>query len=183
MGDEERERSILLCGLMGAGKTLVGRALSSRLGWEFLDTDERIESIAGRSVAQIFEREGEEGFRRRELEVLADLPERRCVVALGGGAIVAPPAREIARSKGRLVWLHSAPEELARRLAGDGDRPLLTGFDYAGRLARLEELLAQRRSAYAEAALRVPTDSGDVEAVCDAVLTGLERTARGPPVQ
>ncbi|MCE2391184.1 MAG: AAA family ATPase [Proteobacteria bacterium] len=179
MGAEQSERSILLCGLMGAGKTRVGRELADRLGWEFVDTDERVESTAGMSVARIFDRDGEPEFRRLEREALEGLPDRRCVVSLGGGAIAAPAAREIVRRKGRLVWLYATPVQLARRLADDDQRPLLAGLDFAARVARLEELLAERRSAYAEASLRVPTGSADVEAVCDALLAGLERTARG----
>ena len=169
----ERERAILLCGPMGAGKTQVGRALAERLGWEFADTDERVRALAGTSVARIFEREGEGGFREREREALAGLPERRCVAALGGGAVVSEASREIVRRKGRLVWLQASPECLARRLADAGDRPLLAGLDFEGRVARLRELVERRRAAYATADLHVSTEGRSVERVCDALLDAL----------
>jgi shikimate kinase len=172
------DRSILLCGPMGSGKSSVGRALAAALGWRFADTDADVEASAGLSIAQLFEREGEAGFRARERAALRGLPEARCVAALGGGAVEARENREILRAKGRLVWLDARPETLARRIGADPARPLLAGLDAAGRVERLGELCARRAHAYASAELRVVTDDKDVGEVCRAVLDGLGLEAR-----
>jgi shikimate kinase len=173
------ERSILLCGMMGSGKSSVGRALAERLGWRFVDADAEIEAGAGMSVAQIFEREGEAGFRARERELLRALPEAGCVIALGGGAVEAAENRAILASKGRLVWLDARPETLAERIGTTARRPLLAGLDGRARVERLRELGARRASAYASAELRVSTDGLGVAQVCQAVLGGLGASAPG----
>jgi shikimate kinase len=171
MGEEGR--AILLAGMMGSGKTSVGRALARRLGCEFIDTDARIEAASGLSIPALFAREGEAGFRKREREVLAALPERACVVALGGGALVAASNREVLRGKGRLVWLDAGPEELARRVGDDPGRPLLAGLSGEARVERLRQLRQERLEAYASAELRVETGGRSIEEVCDALLRAL----------
>src|SRR5262245_57960404 len=153
MGSSERDRCVLLCGLMGSGKSRVGRALASRLGWDFVDTDELIERAAGMKVAEIFAREGESAFRRRESETLAGLPTLRTVVALGGGAVISADNRRVLREKGRLVWLDASPETLAGRIGESQKRPLLAGLDRAGRIERLTRMREERLDAYAEAEL------------------------------
>ena len=167
------DRAILLTGMMGCGKSTVGERLARRLGWDFVDTDTAIEASSGMSVAEIFEREGEAGFRAREREALVALPGQRCVVALGGGAIVAEENRSLLRAKGRLVWLDASPGELAKRLGDQEDRPLLAGLTPAQRVARLGELQAERRDAYAQADVCVQTDGLAVPDVCDAVIAAL----------
>jgi shikimate kinase len=173
------ERSILLCGLMGAGKSSVGRALAERLGWRFVDTDALVEARAGSSVAQLFEREGEAGFRTREREVLRSLSASGCVIALGGGSVEAAENREILAAKGRLVWLDARPETLVERIGAGAGRPLLAGLDARGRAERLRELAARRAAAYASAELRVATDGLGVAQVCETVLAGLGASAPG----
>jgi shikimate kinase len=173
------ERSILLCGLMGSGKSSVGRMLAERLGWRFVDTDALVEAAAGASVARIFEREGEAGFRAREREVLRSLAGSGCVIALGGGAVESAENREILAGKGRLVWLDARPETLAGRIGADAGRPLLAGLDARGRIEHLRELAARRAAAYASAELRVSTDGLGVAQVCQAVLAGLGTSAPG----
>ena len=96
--------------MMGTGKTSVGRLLGRRLGWRFIDTDERVEAHAAVPVRTIFERDGEARFRELERAVLEELPARRAVIALGGGAVVAAENRTLLRDKGTLVWLDAAPE-------------------------------------------------------------------------
>ncbi|HXX48710.1 MAG TPA: shikimate kinase [Myxococcota bacterium] len=178
MGSAERDRCVLLSGLMGAGKSRVGRALASRLGWDFVDTDETVERSTGMKIAQIFEREGEAGFRAREREALRALPTHRCVVALGGGAVVAAENRALLREKGTLVWLDAEPETLAERLGEARERPLLAQLDRAGRIERLAALRAERQSAYAQAPIRVATDGRGVGEVAELVLRALaERSA------
>ncbi|HTO71720.1 MAG TPA: shikimate kinase [Myxococcota bacterium] len=158
MGSAERDRCVLLSGLMGSGKSRVGRALALELGWDFVDTDVEIERVAGLSVAEIFAREGEPAFRARERDALRALPTQRCVVALGGGAVVSAENRAILAAKGRLLWLDAEPETLVERMGEARDRPLLAGLDRAGRVAKLTALRAERGAAYAEAELRVATD-------------------------
>ena len=172
-GGRERDRSVLLTGMMGAGKSRVGRALASRLGFEFVDTDALVEKAAGMTVAEIFAREGEAGFRKRERAVLAGLPERRCVVALGGGTVVAEENRALLRGKGHLVWLDAPPEVLVERIGDARDRPLLAGLDRAGRIAKLAALAAERAPAYAQAELRVATDGRPVDGICAEIAAAL----------
>jgi shikimate kinase len=160
---------------MGSGKSRVGRALASRLGWDFVDTDERVEKAAGMRISEIFAREGEAAFRRLESEALAALPARRCVVALGGGAVVSADNRRVLREKGRLVWLDAAPETLAERIGDSQKRPLLAGLDAEGRVARLAQLRAERLAAYSEAELHVRTDGLSVEESAAAVHAALEQ--------
>ena len=177
-GSGERDRSVLLTGMMGAGKSRVGRALASVLHFDFLDSDALVEKAAGMKIAEIFAREGEAGFRRREREALAGLPERRCVVALGGGAVVAAENRALLAAKGRLVWLDAEPETLAERIGDASERPLLAGLDRAGRVAKLAALAAERRPAYAQAELRVVTDARNVDSICSELVRAL---AAGDP--
>ena len=164
---------LLLAGMMGSGKSAVGGILARRLGWSFIDTDREVESLAGASVAQIFASEGEARFREREREALRALPESGAVVALGGGAVVDARNREILGPKGTLIWLDASPEALAARTASDSGRPLLGGLDREGRIARLRELAAARRPAYAHAALRIDTEGRTPGQVADAILHAL----------
>jgi shikimate kinase len=176
MGSSERDRCVLLCGLMGSGKSRVGRALAFRLGWPFLDADELVEKAAGLKVAAIFAQRGESEFRRLESEALAGLPTHRHVVGLGGGAVVSAENRRALRQKGHLVWLDAAPETLAERIGDSQKRPLLAGLDRAARVDRLRQLRADRLAAYQEAELRVETDGLSVEqsaAKVHAALQGL----------
>jgi shikimate kinase len=160
---------------MGSGKSRVGRALASRLGWEFLDTDESVERAAGMKISEIFARDGESAFRRLESEALAALPTHRCVVALGGGAVVSAENRRVLREKGTLVWLDAAPETLVERMGESQKRPLLAGLDRAGRVARLVALRAERLAAYSDAALRVVTDGMAVDEAAAAVQAALAK--------
>ena len=164
---------VLLAGMMGSGKSAVGGILARRLGWRFIDTDREIEASARASVAQIFANEGEPRFRERERDALRALPASGAVVALGGGAVVEAGNREILAAKGTLVWLDASPEALAARTGADSGRPLLAGLDREGRIARLRDLAAARRPAYAQAALRIDTDGRTPREVAEAVLQAL----------
>ena len=159
---------------MGAGKSRVGRALADALGWKFVDTDVLVERATRMKIAEIFAREGETGFRLRERAVLESLPARRCVVALGGGAVVAAENRRVLAGKGTLVWLDARPETVVERIGPAEERPLLAGLDRSARIAKLEALRDARAAAYGTAALRIETDSRSVEEVCAAVLAALD---------
>ena len=146
-------RVVTLIGLMGAGKSKVGRLAAEAVGRPFADTDRMVEADAGCTVTDIFSTEGELAFRRRErAAVAAALTRTDAIVSVGGGAVLDPDNVERMRAAGPVVWLYAEPETLAARLrrsARRGDRPLLAGTDP---VAVLRALLAQRREAYEAAA-------------------------------
>lgn len=158
---------------MGAGKSAVGPRLAERLGRGFADTDAEVERSAGATIAEIFAREGEGGFRERERAAIEALAACSDVVALGGGAIAQVGAPERLATSGTVVYLRAAPETLLARLGSCATRPLLHGLSRAGRLARLTELLAERAASYETAAIVVDTDELDADEVADAVLARL----------
>jgi len=118
--------NIFLVGMMGAGKTTLGRALAQRTGLDFVDTDRVLVERTGVPVTTIFEIEGEDGFRRRESGVLAELAVRQgCVVATGGGAVLAEENRRVMRASGTVIYLRARVESLWERTRHDTTRPLL----------------------------------------------------------
>ena len=160
--------------MMGAGKSVVGAALARRLGRRFVDTDAEIERESGSGIPEIFEREGEAGFRRREARAIAALEGEDCVAALGGGAIAQPGAAARLAASGTVVYLRARPESLLARIGNGSGRPLLEGADRGGRLARLERLLGERAPHYESAAIVVDTDERSVEDVVAALVSELE---------
>jgi shikimate kinase len=112
--------NVVLIGLRGTGKTSVARLLAERLGWPWFDSDERIEALAGKSIARIFAEDGEEAFRDWESRAIAELAAHdRAVLALGGGAVVREANRQAIRAAGTVVWLQASPETLWRRIQQD----------------------------------------------------------------
>ena len=149
--------NIYLTGLMGAGKTSVGRVLAKRFGKTFFDSDHEIERRTGVRIPVIFEIEGEAGFRRREASVLAELTcESNIVLATGGGAILDPTSRALLRSTGTVIYLRAEPNDLWLRTRHDRNRPLLQGENP---LRRLMELRDVRDPLYRETA-HVIVDTG-----------------------
>ena len=149
--------NIFLVGMMGAGKTTIGKALAARLRRRFADTDRLVVERTGVPVATIFEIEGEDGFRKRESAVLRELAgEPDWVVATGGGAILREENRRVMREGGTVVYLRARPEHLWERVRQDTTRPLLATADPR---ATLESLLAQREPLYRECA-HVVVDTG-----------------------
>jgi shikimate kinase len=159
--------------MMGAGKTSVGQALALRLGRDFCDTDAEVERAARRSVAEIFQAEGEAGFRERERAAVARCLRGQGVVALGGGAIAEPETALLVSSTGTIVYLRARAETLLARVGLSDERPLLAGRSQDERLARLRELLAAREPAYSKARLRVDTDDCALEDVVEAIVSQL----------
>lgn len=152
-------RNVYLVGLMGAGKTTVGRMLAKRLSLDFVDSDREIEARTGVSIPTIFEIEGEEGFRKRETQVIAELARRSGqVVATGGGAVLRQENRDIMRMGGFVVYLNAPPHVLLERTRHDRNRPLL---QVADPLLRLTELLSHRDQFYREVAHLV-VDNGRI---------------------
>jgi shikimate kinase len=149
--------NIYLVGMMGAGKTTLGRALANRLRREFVDTDRVLVERTGVPVATIFEFEGEEGFRRREIAVIAETATRGgLVVATGGGAVLSEENREAMRRSGTVVYLRARLESLWARMRHDTTRPLLATPDPRATLA---ELLEKREPLYRMAA-HIVVDTG-----------------------
>ena len=168
---EPRRTTIVLTGFMGTGKSTVGRRLAERLGHEFVDTDELIETRHG-PIPQIFAEHGEGRFREIEREVAAELAGRdRLVVSTGGRLLLDPANADALGADALVVCLVASADELVRRLADEAEhRPLLAGGDPR---ARIEELLAERRAGYARFA-QVDTDGRTPDEVADAVLALLD---------
>ncbi len=146
-----RPERIFLVGFMCSGKTTVGRILSKRLGWEFLDVDEEVERKEGLSIPEIFEKKGEPYFRDLELRTLRELAEKKnVVISTGGGLGANPEAMELMKEKGLVVWLKVSYEEFIRRCGGDENRPLLRLGE-----EKLKELLKERENVYSKAHIKV----------------------------
>ena len=165
------DRPIVLVGLMGAGKSTVGRRLAKRLGLPFVDSDTEIEEAAGTSAADLFERYGENDFRDGERRLVARLIDGTVrVIATGGGAFVDPLTRHLLNERAITVWLDAPVEVLAERTGRRNIRPLLRSGNRSATLARLSE---QRQPMYAEAHIRIRSGDGAhsnvVEAIIDAV--------------
>ncbi len=146
----QTQTNIFLIGLMGSGKTTVGRLLARRLHLGFVDSDHEIEAHTGVRISTIFEVEGESGFRLREADMIARLTQRQGIVlATGGGAILNVHTRQLLQARGLVIYLRADPEQLWLRTRHDRQRPLL---QTAHPKARLQELYAQRDPLYREIA-------------------------------
>lgn len=162
------DRPLVLVGLMGAGKSTVGRRLARRLGLRFVDSDEEIERACGRSIAEIFERYGEPSFREGERRVIARLiegPPR--VIATGGGAFIDPTTRGLILERCTAIWLDADVETLAQRVSRRDTRPLLRDCEPGPVLADLAE---RRNPIYAQAHLHIRTEAVPQERLVDEIL-------------
>jgi shikimate kinase len=171
-------RSIVLVGMMGSGKSSIGRRLATRLGLPFVDADGEIEKAAGMTIAEIFATHGEPYFRAGEVRVIARLldggPQ---VLATGGGAFMSPDTRATIRAKGISVWLRATLDVLGRRIKRRSDRPLLKNSDPIETLRRLIE---DRYPVYAEADLTVESRDVPHDTIVDEIVAGL-RSRIAPP--
>ena len=171
-------RSLYLVGMMGSGKTSTGRPLAEQLGYGFVDADAVIEQAAGCSIPEIFERDGEAGFRALESQVLNAIGQRHSLVVATGGGVVTQQENWGLLHSGIVVWLDVVPEQLMQRLRADSTvRPLLQTVDPD---AALNALLNQRRPLYAEADLTVVIDQETPDAVADGILQLLPSLLKDP---
>jgi shikimate kinase len=171
----EPDAPIFLVGFMATGKTTVGRLLAKRLGWRLVDLDEMMASQLNRTIPQIFEDEGEVGFRAHEARALASVAaDRRVVVATGGGAATTEENLQTMLSSGRVVALGVTPQEAVRRARGGAGRPLFTSAG-PDPLAAATALLAARAPFYARAHLQVDTVGRVPETVANEILAWLRQ--------
>ena len=167
------DRPIVLVGMMGAGKTSVGRRLAARLGLPFRDSDEEIEKAAGTSVTDIFERFGEKEFRSAEHRVIKRLLRAGPgIIATGGGALMNEATRDHILKEAYTVWLRAGPGTLLRRVGAGHTRPLLSGGDS---LVILERLIEERSPVYALATMVVDSDIDDRDVVAGNIIQALKR--------
>jgi shikimate kinase len=172
-------RPIILVGLMGAGKTTIGRRLANRLGVPFRDADHEIEAAANLSVAEIFAQHGEAHFRDGEKKVIARLIEEGCqVLATGGGAWMNEQTREVVKQSGVSVWLKAEFDILMERVRRRSHRPLLQDPDPEGVMRRL---IDERYPVYEEADLTVMSRDVPHEAIVTAVVESLEEHVKAHP--
>ena len=175
--------NLYLVGMMGAGKSAVGRPLAEALGYRFLDADTALEQVAGRSIPDLFAAEGEAGFRDLETQVISGIAQWHSLVVATGGGIVLRPENWGVMRQGVVIWLDAPEPLLLERLRHDPTpRPLLQSEDPAGRLS---QLLEQRRPLYDQADLRIPQAGETPEQVAALVLEalpGLIKEQTRPPL-
>lgn len=169
----EIPNNIFFIGLMGAGKTTVGKLIAKHLGKTFYDTDQVIEHRTGVKIATIFELEGESGFRKRETAMIEELSQLdNIVMATGGGAVIAPENRQLLKQHGYVIYLRANVHELWQRMRNDKHRPLLQNVDVR---SRLEQLYQARNPLYTEtASLIIDTGNQPVTNILNQIETALK---------
>ncbi|MGR3712204.1 MAG: shikimate kinase [Shimia sp.] len=165
----ELNKTVVMVGMMGAGKTAVGRAVATKLNVPFIDSDAEIEKAANMSIAEIFARDGELFFRRKETQVIERLlNEERCILSTGGGAFLAEENRAMIADKGVAVWLDADVELLWMRVRNKDTRPLLRTSDPR---RTLEDIFNARVPLYQLASLPVKAEAGlSIEEMADRVI-------------
>lgn len=165
------QKPLVLVGMMGSGKSHIGRLLAARLGLDFYDTDSLVEERAGRSMSEIFETFGEMKFREAEKNAVWDSLERGpCVIATGGGAVTNPDSLAAIKGRGVSIWLKAPVSELLERIGQCGNRPLLQQDDPG---AVLERLLEARRPLYEQADIMLETGGESADHVAENAIKSL----------
>ncbi len=178
IGEDFIDRPVVMVGLMGAGKTSVGRALARRLGIPFVDSDKEIEAAAGCSVVDIFSMYGEEEFRRveqRVIERLLDTPPALKVISTGEGAFITPAVREMVLERALSVWLRADLDLLVKRTGSRDTRPQLLNTDSR---KILEQLISERYETYAQADITVETKDENLRKTLNKVLRAIEHFSK-----
>ncbi len=168
------QRALVLVGMMGSGKSSVGRRLANRLGLSFVDADAEIETAAGMSIPEIFAQRGEAEFRDGERRVISRIlaTQPALVLATGGGAFMNAETRQRVKDLAISIWLKAEPDVLMRRVRKRSNRPLLQTADPEG---TLRAMLAQREPVYALADITIQSRDVPHEAVVDDIVAALER--------
>ena len=170
-----RTRPLVLIGLMGAGKSTIGRRLARHIGWRFVDSDEEIELAAGCSISDIFAMHGEPIFRDLEQRVISRLlQDKEVVVATGGGAWMQPQLRDLIMQSATSLWLRADIDVLLERVSKRDHRPLLATGD---KRSILERLMEERYPLYAQANLMVDSNKGPHDQVVERVVEALEASS------
>mgnify|MGYP003953475121 CR=1 FL=1 len=158
---------------MGAGKTTIGRQLAKKTSHKFYDSDHEIEQRTGVNISLIFEIEGEEGFRKRESQIIEELVLLdNIVLSTGGGAVTQPENRQVLKKNGYIIYLKSRPEMLHKRTAGDKRRPLLQGQN---RLEQIKKILSEREPIYISMADEIiDTDKMSIKQIIQKIINLIE---------
>ncbi len=163
-----QKKRVILTGFMGTGKTAVGQALANRLGFDFLDTDLMVEEETGKSITDIFEKQGETVFRDYEKKMVKKALEKEgVVIATGGGAITDPENLKLMKDKGYVIGLSASPESILQRVSNMDTRPLLKSKD---RLKKIERLLHRRSPYYRKADIIIDTTFRKIEETVEEIL-------------
>ncbi len=180
-----KKTNLYLIGMMGAGKTTIGRKLANRLGYRFLDTDALIEQTAKKPITQIFAEEGEAAFRQLETQVLAQVAKHTSVVIATGGGIITQQMNWSYLRHGVVIWLDVPVPVLISRLSNDTHRPLLNVEpDVEPSVAlgeKLNSLIEARGDRYAQADIRIAYEGRSVGKTCDRIVAALQQSIRPDP--
>lgn len=174
--NQRKRPNIYLIGFMGVGKSAVGRALARALRMHFIDSDQVIEQVAGKSIAEIFSQQGEPAFRRLEREFVES--GHQCsgaVVSCGGGLPLQPGMKELLAQKGVVICLFARPETIIRRTVGNPKRPLL---DVANPEQRVRELMDEREPLYMETGIGISTESRTIPEVVKNIIRVYRRETK-----
>ena len=167
------DRPLVLVGMMGVGKSTIGRKLAQVLGFDFADADDEIVEAAQMSIAEIFEAHGEADFRDGERRVIARMLEgKACVIATGGGAFVQDETRALILERGLAIWLDSDVNTLVERVSRNDKRPLLRGGNVREIVTRMK---AEREPAYAQAPIKVMSNKGPHDETVRRILEKLDQ--------
>jgi len=168
-------RNIFLIGPMGAGKSTIGKQIAKELGLDFYDSDSEVEKRCGADISWIFDIEGEQGFRKREADVIDQLSQlQNIVLATGGGAVITPENRTVLGSRGTVIFLHTSLEQQYDRTRRDTKRPLLQTDDVE---ARIQQLWAEREPFYRELAdFTFDTEALSIKAMANHIIKKLQES-------
>lgn len=165
----DEAKNIVLTGLMGSGKSAVGRTIAKKLGRRFIDTDRYIERKFGKTIPEIFEKDGEGAFRAFEKEIIKKISQYiGIVIATGGGAIKDPENFKYLKGSGWIITLYASPSTLYQRIEGRRIRPLLTNEEDP--VKKLEEIFNERKNMYAQADFQINTENKDINQISDEII-------------
>lgn len=170
-----KKTNLYMVGMMGAGKTTIGRKLANRLGYRFVDTDTLIEHSANQKVSELFASAGEAAFRQLETQVLSEVSTYTNVVVATGGGVITQRMNWSYLHHGLVIWLDVPTSILVARLSGDSSRPLLKDVNLS---TKLTDLLAERGDLYAQADIRIGYEGKSVGRTCDRILKAIQANLR-----